>query len=1282
MKKAAYFLFLLAFFAIQVNSQNPKLILPIGHTESVNDAQFSKDGKRILTVSGDKTGKIWDAETGQLLANLKGHTSPIFKGDFNSNGNTILTISEDGTAKLWNSTSGSLLYNFGNKKDIVTDAQFSKDGKIIFASFADSTERIFDTESGKLKYRIKNTRDDIAAATMNADNTQIATIGNDFNIRIWDVHSGKQLKTLRGHKRLINYIQYSPDGTKLISTSNDSTAIIWTTNGKLINVIKGSDSLIFARFSPDNKTVCTYSVNNIITLSDINTAKTLNTIYGGYDPLTSIEYSPTGNLLVTTNTEFAEIRDITTGGIIRQVNLDGFGNYARFNNDGTKIVIALKNYMASIWDLYTQESILDLSGHTHLSFDINFSSDGKRLVTANDDNIGRIWDNNSKITNLLIGHTQPMNSSEFSKDGKWIITTSDDSTIKIWDSYNAKLLFSIKEHHAAVSIAHLSNDNKKIISVGRDSVSNIYTSTNHDSTFILLKQIRNRKGSIDKAFFSQDDKRFLVYSPFGDSTFIYLGDTDSGRSVGNFKGIGNHMIYDAMFSPDSKKVITCTSGEEMKDGFGMQLWDAMDGHLIKNIFINKKFNPQLIRYSPDGSKIICGSENFVFKILDANTFKEISTLNKVPDFTQVINFSPDNKKVVMGFNDNTAILWDCKTGQPIEKLTGHTDDVVSAQFSPDGKYIITNSYDNTYKRWTSDGKLLYTFFPVDHNFDYLAIDSFGRYDGTSEARKLLYFTCGTEIIELEQFEELSWQPSLVSMILGTTKLPITAKKLSEIQICNNTPTVISNGIKNNRYEFLVSANRGGIGSIQLFINSQLRKEYPLDSLTKQIGGGYLLSIPSETIKPFFVSGISNVISVKATTSNGEMTSRGGVVETAIIKKENNQKSHIYIVSIGISQYKGEKLKLNYPSNDAESFASAISASALKLLSTDKEHIDKEHVHTYTLNTDNDSTNWPSKKHIQTRLEEIAKTAKADDVFILFFAGHGVLLSGEKNFYLLTAEASSFEMDGVKNEVAISTDELKNWMQKIKANKQLLILDACNSGKALEDLQNRIGKRDIPPDQAKALEDLKDKSGFFILAASASGQSAYEGSQFGHGLLTYSLLSGIKMGTGLKDENKLDVTGWFNNALDKAKELAKSIGGRQDPQIFANASFTVGLVDKEIKDGIQISKDPKKIFSKTLLFSDVTLYIDELNLGVDFDNELANSASINKQSLHTFIGPFQGFDAYSIRGSYDIKDTVLTIKVRLVTQNKSVGNEIIKTGTLEQKDQLIKSILEEITLLIK
>jgi hypothetical protein len=69
-------------------------------------------------------------------------------------------------------------------------------------------------------------------------------------------------------------------------------------------------------------------------------------------------------------------------------------------------------------------------------------------------------------------------------------------------------------------------------------------------------------------------------------------------------------------------------------------------------------------------------------------------------------------------------------------------------------------------------------------------------------------------------------------------------------------------------------------------------------------------------------------------------------------------------------------------------------------------------------------------------------------------------------------------------------------------------------------------------------------------------------------------------------------------------------------------------------------------------------------------------------LYAFIGTHQGSDDYSIRGSYEIKDTALTIKANLVTQNKSIGKEIIRTGTLEQKDQLIKSIVDDFILLIK
>ena len=1281
MKKLLYIVLAICLFVNNAQSQEPKLILPIGHTNEVNYAQFSTDGKRILTVSEDKTAKIWESETGKILANLKGHKSGILKGYFSPNGNTILTIGDDSSAILWNTSTASIVKVFGTKRSKVTGAQFSKDGKLIFTNCTDSTVKLFDAESGLLKYQIKNSKDDVFSATLNSTNTEIATIGSDNNIRIWKVSSGKQLKVLKGHTDMINYIEYSPDGSKLISGATDSTARVWSSLGSLLFTIKANDIVYFTRFSPDQKTIST-ATSTTITLSDCDSGKFLQKLELTKGDLTSIEYSNTGEMIIATNDQAAQIWEAATGRTIRIIDLKDNCNYACFNNDGTEVIAALKNNIASVWDLDTEEEIIDLTGHTYLSFDINYSTDGKKLVSSNDDYIGRIWDNNSKITNLLVGHMAAINTAEFSKDGNWVITSSNDRTIKLWNANKIKPIpfGTLIGHDSDVISAKLSNDKLKIVSSGNDSSSIFYKSNPNDSAFSLVKKIKNPYGTVGKAFFSPNSQRFVIYSTLltAGKTFVYLGDANTGNLIDSCKGIGNRYLTDISFSSDSKYLITCSRANTANMGTGLQIWNSNDGSLYKNILIKKGFTPSTAIFSPDGTKILCGSQNNEFLILDFEHFEKepitLTNLTKVPTIPIDIKFSPDGKKILMALSDLTARIWDVKTGKETVKLAGHTDDLLSAQFSPDGKYILTNSFDNTFKKWTSDGKFLYTFFPLDRDYDYVAIDSFGRYDGTSEGKKLLYFACGTEIIELEQIEDLSWQPDLVPLILANKNASIIAKKISEIQLCNNTPTVVKKGFNNNKYEFLILPNKGLIGTVQLFINAQLRKEYSLESLTKQKDGGYLLSIPLDSIRPFFISGSkdANTIMVKATTLNGEMTSRGGEVIGPEIINQNNEKPNIYIVTIGVSNYKSEKLKLDYPAIDAESFGSAIAASAIKL-------VDKEHVHTSIFVTDSSSLNLPTKVQIQKKLLEIAKTAKADDVFIMFFAGHGIVLEGDKNLYLLTAEASTFEIKGSQKLVSISTTELNKWMQDIKANKKLIILDACNSGVALEGLKAKGG---ITTDQTKALENLKDNSGFFILSASASGQSAYESQIFGHGILTYSLLRGIKMGEGLKKNNEIGIIEWFNNASESAKEWAKSVGKTQDPQIlFARESFSVGLADNEVKDGIHINKEPKKIFSKTILFSDVKLYIDDLQLGAEFDNELA-STSINEKSLYTFIGTHQGSDDYSIRGSYELKDTTLTIKVNLVTKNKSVGKEIIRTGSLEQKDQLIKSLIDDLILLIK
>ena len=66
-------------------------------------------------------------------------------------------------------------------------------------------------------------------------------------------------------------------------------------------------------------------------------------------------------------------------------------------------------------------------------------------------------------------------------------------------------------------------------------------------------------------------------------------------------------------------------------------------------------------------------------------------------------FSPDGKRIVSGSDDKTVRLWDADTGQPVgQPLTGHTDMVLSVAFSPDGKRIASGSVDTTVRLWDAD----------------------------------------------------------------------------------------------------------------------------------------------------------------------------------------------------------------------------------------------------------------------------------------------------------------------------------------------------------------------------------------------------------------------------------------------------------------------------------------------------------------------------------------------------------------------------------------------------
>lgn len=1237
-------------------AQKINLVLPVGHTSSVSSAAYSPNGKYIVTASWDNTAKIWEASDGRLLHELKGHNASLTGAYFSTNGKLIVTTSKDNTARVWETTTGNFLYVLRGHKDWVSTACFSPDGKYIVTASWDNTAKIWETAGGKLRSTLSAHKSAINHVVFSSDGKYIATASKDSTAAIWETSSGRLILKLR-HDDWVNTVSFHRDGKFILTSSNDGTAKLWLPrNGQLLYTLNGHQSGVStALFSPDGKYIITASKDSTARLWLSENGRLLYTLHGHNDVINMAGFSFNGKYVITASSDStARLWQTENGELLAVLNGHaGAINTAFFSPDNKNVVTASMDNTGKIWNTKGKMTA-DLRGHTSVVTSAIYSMDGKYMVTASWDNTAKIWDGrNGKLLTELRGHSGWINSAVFDSSGQYVVTASSDNTARIWTVPEGKLIADLKGHTDWVSSAVFSPDGNYVATTSWDNTARVWLVNGR-----LVSEMKGHTAMIKSAAFSPDNKK-LVTASWDNTAKVW--DVITGQQLFELNG-HTDKIRTAVYSADGNFILTSSWDSTAK------IWNALNGKIIHNLKGHKGSLNSAV-FSPDGNYIATTSLDSTAKIWSSNNGKVLFQLKGHSNSVTSALFSPDGRQLVTTSWDNTAKIWSANNGNLVSTLKGHSGALKSANWSPDGKNIVTTSEDNTLKQWSAaSGNVLYTFFAVDST-DYLAIDADGRYDGSEAARKMLYYVCKNEIADLEQFKDLSWEPGLVSKLMGTNSEPITAKKISEINICEYTPVVEEKGFSNGYYRYHVMPRKGGIGEIQIFVNSKLIESYSPASLHLK-NNSYQVAVSEKKLFPFFVSEGENKVWVKATTSSGTVSSRGAYT-TAIGGKKPAANPNVYLLSIGVSKYKEEKLNLRYASKDAADFASAVTSSAKKLVNADG----KEHVFSYKINTDAENFRWPSKRVIEQLIDSIAAIAKPDDILVLFFAGHGILQNGQKNFYLLTADASTIEVDGVEKQVAISTDELKEWLRKIKANKQVLILDACNSGEVVQNLQKSIGKRDVPADQQRALEGLKDKTGTFILSASASGQSAYETSLYGQGLLTYSLLSGIKLGGGLKDNKFIDVTRWFNYASDNVKVLAKEIGGRQDPQLIGNASFEIGIVDKEVVDNIQLSIK-KKIFRRSRFIQDEDLLNDDLDLSNLVDKELKNLSDNGQNSPLLFIGDNTLLDDYSIRGKYSVADNKIILKASVFKGQKERVNSFELTGTTDKKEDLARKVIEK------
>ena len=639
---------------------------------------------------------------------LQAHDSAVHEIRISPDGSSFLTVSADRTARLWSLPDLRPLHTLSHDS-IVWDGQFSPDGNLVAIIGFDRNVHLWNARTGELEHVLTSHRNRIGDLGFSPDGNRLITGSRDQTAILWDVPARQPISTLEGHSDYVLYAQIDPTGKFAVTASrSDAWPRVWDVEtGRLVSEIKLTESADAELRAND---VCFSKSGNLfgfpcsdgtVHLWNPETEQAIR-LNGHEGPVYNAVLSSDGKVCVTASGDgTARVWDLKEEGPVERHVLHHSARDSvdrlRCPPDHSRAVTACGR-MVRVWNIKSGEPLAEFAGHEESPVEAAVTADGNTVITASQSGKIRTW----SVTNARpstpsrlsrrIAHSWPMRDDT-------LLIADESGKLELVNSQSAQSLSTATSQHVGLAgFAWFAADRETGLYAATTPEGQLITGTCTDGAIEEPRLISGDNQFIGKVAVSTDWSQ-LAAQVNEHTLAVWNPGTDDEPTV--WDSVHDNITALA-FSSDGS--LLASAGNNI-----VRLWKVEDHSLIAEL--RGHMQPiEAVSVSDDGKRIITGSRDHSARIWSV---ENESVEHLLYGHTAAVNHIVRNETggLVLTLSiDGQAIIWNCETGHRVCELRSDSEAILQAEFLHDPALVVTTTSSGAVRVWdTANGRVIYSY---------------------------------------------------------------------------------------------------------------------------------------------------------------------------------------------------------------------------------------------------------------------------------------------------------------------------------------------------------------------------------------------------------------------------------------------------------------------------------------------------------------------------------------------------------------------------------------------